>query len=64
MDPLSDILVYRPKWQSEGDAASCALLPVRITTSRDSATNLLATVSMIGLPPCSQVRGTHPLQSQ
>ena len=36
VDPLSDILVYRPEWQSEGDPVSCALLPVRITTPRKS----------------------------
>ena len=61
VDPVSDALIYRPKWQSEGNADACALLPVNITTPRESATNMLATVSLTSARSSNVVRGTCPL---
>jgi len=63
VDPLKDILVYRPKWQSERDPIPCARLAVCITTPRDSATNLQATISLTRMPS-HQVWGTNPLHPQ
>jgi len=61
VDPVSDALIYRPKWQSEGDADACALLPVNITIPRDTATTMLATVSVSKSDASHMVRGTYPL---
>lgn len=62
VDPLHEVLVYRPRWQSNGDADSYAMLPVSITTPRNSATTMLATVSL-HLAESNRVRGTNPLLS-
>ena len=64
VDPLHEVLVYRPSWQSHGDADSYALLPVSITTPRSSANTMLATVSLHSQAEVRQVRGTHPLYTQ
>jgi len=61
VDPLSDALIYRPKWQSNGDADACAMLPVHIAIPRDTATTMLATVSVSKSDANYMVRGTCPL---
>ena len=64
VDPLHEVLVYRPSWQSRGDADSYALLPVSIATPRSSATTMMATVSLNSHTGIRRVRGTNPLLSQ
>jgi len=63
IDPLHDVLVYRPSWQSHGDADSYAMLPVNITTTRDPSVSMMATVSLTCHDAVSRVRGTNPLSS-